>query len=690
MANKLQDILSRAIWLHQNGRFDEALRGYRDVLKFDRDNFDALHLGGVCYIQMAAYEKGIKFISNAIKIKPGIGVAYSNLANAYQALGKNQLALQNYDKALKLTPDLADAWYNRGNSLKFLGRHSDAIESYNKALSFNAEYAEAYANRGDAKKDLGLLEEAIEDYSKAIALKANFAMAYCHRANCNFESKNFQDAALDFEAAINIDPLNADAYLGCGNVAMKLKNYDIAIDYYQRSLKLKPDQPESHLSIGLCFYEQKNYERAINFYQSAIRVQPTFALSYFNLGNVFADIDRHSEAIIEYKKVVKLDQDFKDVYLNMGNSYVALHDYENAIVAYLKSVEMENEKKKPLINLGNAFGNIRQFDKAEAAYDQAIALDPDFADAYFSKSFLYLLNKKYIEGFQLYEWRWKIEKPTSTIRDFNKPLWLGQDDIQGRSILLHAEQGLGDTIHFCRYIKAVKTLGFKTICEVQPPLYDLMRDLEGVDEVVCAGSQLPDFDYHCPLGSLPLAFKTDLNSIPADTPYLHVDEEKRTKWKNILGPKVKLRIGLVWSGNKVHINDRNRSIPLQTLVSQLPDGIDYISLQKEIRESDRSALEASRIRFLGDQIEDFSDTAALCDLVDLVISVDTSVAHLSGALGKATWIFLPFAPDWRWLLDHDDSPWYPTVRLYRQDQARDWSVVLNRAAEDILKLKAKY
>jgi hypothetical protein len=262
-------------------------------------------------------------------------------------------------------------------------------------------------------------------------------------------------------------------------------------------------------------------------------------------------------------------------------------------------------------------------------------------------------------------------------------MWLGHESLAGKTILLHSEQGLGDTIQFCRYAKAVADKGARVVLEVPGALLSLLAGLEGVSELIVRGAEIPAFDIHCPLMTLPLAFNTDLQSIPSPGPYLVSVASKRKLWRERLGPKRRKRVGLVWSGSPAHTNDANRSMSLAELIEHLPAGCEYVCLQKEIRASDMATLSQSGIHHFENEISDFSDTAALCDLMDVVVCVDTSVAHLAGALGKTTWLLLPFIPDWRWLLDRDDSPWYASMRLYRQQDDRLWEPVLKRVASDL-------
>ena len=291
-------------------------------------------------------------------------------------------------------------------------------------------------------------------------------------------------------------------------------------------------------------------------------------------------------------------------------------------------------------------------------------------------------------GLQLYESRWAAEKVCEIAgkRFFDRPAWLGAESLQDKTILLYGEQGLGDFIQFCRYVKLVADLGANVILEVPQLLTVLMKGLDGVSQLVVKGKELPFFDYQCPLLSLPLAFKTNLDNIPNPSGYINLDSypNKTTEWKVRLGSKLKPRVGLVWSGNPHHKNDHNRSILLRDILPFLPNQLEYVSLQKEVREVDKLTLDSNpHILNFSSHLNDFVDTAALIENLDLVISVDTSVAHLSGALGRKTWTLLPNVPDWRWLLDRGDSPWYPSMKLYRQTCIGDWNSVLDRVKSDL-------
>jgi hypothetical protein len=298
------------------------------------------------------------------------------------------------------------------------------------------------------------------------------------------------------------------------------------------------------------------------------------------------------------------------------------------------------------------------------------------------------LQGDFENGLPLYENRWYSDKASefSGKRFFDRPIWLGSESIQGKTILLYGEQGLGDFIQFCRYVKLVVDLGAKVILETPHSLAGLMKGLDGISQLVITGEELPIFDYQCPLLSLPLALKTNLQNIPNRIRYININNHlnKSIEWKARLGLKSKPRAGLVWSGNPHHKNDHNRSLLLRDILPFLPNQFEYISLQNEVREVDKLTLDANpHILSYASHLNDFLDTATLIDNLDLVISVDTSVAHLSGALGRKTLVLLPYVPDWRWLLDRDDSPWYPSMKLYRQTSIGNWNSALDRVKSDL-------
>jgi hypothetical protein len=395
----------------------------------------------------------------------------------------------------------------------------------------------------------------------------------------------------------------------------------------------------------------------------------------------------HLEALEKFQAALALEPDNPVILNNRGVCHLSLNLFEDAIQSYKLATTFDPRYVDAHNNLGNALVKLFQHEEALISYDQALALDSSYVEAYWNKALALLQLGRFSEGWVLHESRWAKPSFQPIVRHFPQPIWDGSFPINGKTVLLHAEQGLGDTLQFVRYVELVKALGARIVLEAQAPLVPLFDGLFGVEALVKQGDPLPSFDCHCPLMSLPLAFQTTVTSVPNAVPYLKPSTEKQLFWAEKLGPTSQLRVGLVWSGDPRHQNDKHRSIPLAELMDALPLGLEYFSLQSEIRDSDRQALDdCDRLVHFGSELKDFSDTAALCAQIDVVVCVDTSVAHLSGAMGKPTLLMLPYNSDWRWLLERTDSPWYPTMQLYRQAQLGSWQSALESVSADLHKI----
>lgn len=649
--NNVQEKLKQAITLHQNGDLTTAKLLYENILRVQPEHPDALHLLGVIALQYRDYMQAVTLIDKAISIIPNNAAFYSNRGLALQELKQIEAAIASYNQAIAIDPNYADAYCNRGSALNNLNQFEQAIASYDQAIAVKPDYADAYYNRGCVLHDLGHLEAALTSYNQAITIQPKHASAYCNIGNVLKILEQPERALASYDQAISIQPDHVEAHYNRANTLSELGQLEAAIAGYDRAIAIRPDYAEAYSNRGYTLYEFNQFEAAMASCQQAITIQPHLAKAYCNLGCVQSRLNQTEEAIASYDKAIALQPDYVDSYCNRGN----------------------------------ALQELGELDAALACYDQAIAIDPNHANAFLGKSVLLLLLGDFENGWKLYEWRWKVKKIGLVPRQFPQPLWLGEQSLDGKTILVHTEQGLGDVLQFCRYTKLVSALGARVILEVPESLIGLLSGLEGVTQLVEVGRNLPDFDYHCPLLSLPLALKTTLKNIPSAPSYLQVNAQKRALWSLRLGTKVKLRVGLVWSGSSTHKRDHNRSLNLTSLLSYLPDGFEYVCLQKKLRDIDKSVMAANpHILFFGNKLRDFTDTAALCELMDLVISVDTSIVHLAGALGKETWVLLPSLPDWRWLLDREDSPWYPSVRLYRQSVRYDWQSVLQKLHIDLL------
>ena len=676
---------------YQRADWSEAENTCRLILNVRPDHFEALNVLGAITARTGRTREALELLSRAVSVNPGDAEAHNNRGNALADLGRPEAALESCERAIALRPDFAEAHNNRGVALAEIGRPEAALESYDKAIALEPDFAEAHNNRGNALADLGCPEAALECYERAIALRPDYAEAWNNRGSA-LRSLGRPEAALaSYERAIALRPEYAKACNNHGSTLWDLGRPEAALKSYERAIALRPDFAEAYYNRGNALADLGHTGAALESYEQAIALKADYAEAWNNRGVALASLKRHEAALESYERAIALRPAYAEAWNNRGNALSDLKRPEAALESYERAIALTPAYAEAWNNRGNALSDLKHPGPALESYERAIALTADHAAAHFNLAICRLRLGDFARGWEAYEWRWEVEELATDRRDFPQPLWLGMQSLAGKTILLHSEQGFGDTLHFCRYAKLVAALGANVVLEVQPALLPLLGNLEGTTQVLPRGDPLPAFDYRCPLMSLPLAFKTDLNDIPAGIPYIRSDARRVAAWQKKLGIRTGLRIGLAWRGNKLKKDDRNRSIALEELLPLVSGQAEWISLQKELRETDAELL-ASRadIRHTGDQLLDFADTAALVELMDLVITVDTSVAHLAGAMGKAVWILLPFNPDWRWLLDREDSAWYPTARLYRQPAFGDWSSVIRRVREELSGCFARY
>jgi tetratricopeptide (TPR) repeat protein len=447
-----------------------------------------------------------------------------------------------------------------------------------------------------------------------------------------------------------------------------------------------PDNFESFYEQAISAAQRQDYELAVELYDSAIELDPSHADAYYKRGNALKSLGRLNAAIASYTQAIDRKNDYAYAYCNLGVVQQALGLTSAALSSYDRSIVLDPADAVSHYNRALLKQDLMQWEEALRSYDRAIDIDPQFADAQYNRAVTQLFCGDFSRGWRGFEWRWKNAQRLGIgeARDFSQPLWLGEHEIAGKRILLHSEGGLGDTLQFCRYAPLLATMGATVHLEVQAPLRELLTQVKSVSRLVAKGEALPSFDFHCPLMSLPLAMKTTLESIPAAQSYLRADSDAVTRWRARLNRSNRPRVGLVWSGSPDNAIDARRSISLLEWSRHLPSQCEYFCLQNQVRDADMAVLSCnSSIRRFQPEEMDFASTAALCECMDVIVSVDTSLAHLGGALGRPTWILLPLVPDWRWLRDRDDSPWYPTVKLYRQRSAGNWSEVFDRIAADL-------
>ena len=538
------------------------------------------------------------------------------------------------------------------------------------------------------------------------------------KVNVLMEAKHYQEALKVLESVLGAEPANLDAleclrqlldltghyaaavqwlsrflennpqahhgYSLLGYVMCKLGQFEAGIECFDQALALAPQDVRSTCERATALSELGRYVQALAGYDQALALDPGYVDAHAYRGNALLGLGQTDAAIASFDRALTLDPAMASAFVNRGNAFLQKDAYTLALTNYDQAIDLQPGNVLAHSNRAVALKHLHRHEESLASSKAAIRLDPSCLDAHFNLALSNLLCGDLEQGFRGYQVRWKTATFAPTKRQFQQALWLGDAPIAGKRLLVHNEQGLGDSIQFCRFVTSAAQAGAQVIYEVEAPLYGLMQSLGGVHTLVRQREPLPAFDYYCPVMSLPVALGTRLDNIPAPTPYLRAPAAKLLQWKQRLGTAPGPRIGLIWSGSPSHKGDRHRSIALGALLQALPLGPQYISLQKELRQNDATALaQVPGLQHFGDEIVDFSDTAALCTLMDLVIAVDTSVAHLTGALGTPIWLLLPHLPDWRWLLDRSDTPWYPQMRLFRQENVGDWGPVFDRVHAQI-------
>jgi tetratricopeptide (TPR) repeat protein len=647
--NDLEQILKSAVEHHQAGQLDVAALGYEQILALDPTHGDALHLAGCLRYQKNDREAGIALIRQAIAVNPGLAVAHDNLGLMLRSRGDLAEAEASHRRAVEANPKQPDAHNHLGVALFRQQRLAEAIECYRRAIALKPDHAEAYNNLGTALQAQGSLEEAVESHRSAAAARPDYAEAYNNLALVLNKLGRSEEAVESLRRAIAARPSYAPAYVNLGNLIREQGDLDAAIDWYRKAIAAEPRLVDAHTGLAFALQRRGRLAEAAESYRRALELKPDHADALCNLGALLNGFDRPEEAAESYRRALADHPEHVAAHCNMGVALMARNEVAGAVECYRR----------------------------------AVAVDPDFADAHWNLALAQLVEGDFANGWRGYEWRLRTKRHVP--RGFEQPVWDG-GPLAGKTILLHQEQGLGDTIQFLRYVPLVAARGGRVVLEVQPPLARLAAGVKGVAEIVPAGMKLPHFDLHCPLLSLPDRFGTDLATIPAEMPYLTPNPEAVEQWRLKLGDGPRLKVGIAWAGNPSHKNDRSRSIAIERLLPILEvPGIRWISIQVGERAGDLARLPIGMVADLSNQLGDFGDIAAVIANLDLVIAVDTAVVHLAGALGRPAWAMLAFAPDWRWLLDREDSPWYPSLRLFRQARPGDWDSVLVRMRQALAK-----
>ena len=547
----------------------------------------------------------------------------------------------------------------------------------------------------------GRLREAEKLYSRVLKAAPQHFDALHLLGLCKAQHGQMGEAYRLISAALKINPDAPDAWKNLAVLLHKLKRDGEALTALDRALALAPDDPDALLNRGNALVSLNRPQEALAAFDAVLARNPRHGDALISRGVARAALGRPAEALADFDAALAAAPGHAGALYNRGNALLDLGRYAEALAVFDGALAVVPHNVAALNNSGRASQALNRHQEAIESFDKAIALQKDYADAHSNCALSLLTLGDFARGFAEYEWRWRRTGMSNARRNYRGALWLGEFPPAHKTVLLHAEQGLGDTIQFARYVPILARAGAKVVLEVQPALKDLFATLAGGAAILAQGEPLPAYDLHCPLGSLPLALKTEAATIPADIPYVKADEMRIANWRPALDGLSGKRVALVWAGNPAQANDQNRSLDLKLLEPLLAvDGVSFVRLQRDLRAGDREWLAAHpQIRQLG-ELADMADTAAVLALTDLLISVDTSPAHLAGAMGRPVWVMLTFAPDWRWtpardLASHaptvggDSTPWYPHARLFRQSALEDWPGVVAAVRDALVRFVAE-
>jgi tetratricopeptide (TPR) repeat protein len=737
-----ETLLDEGVVAQERGDFAEARRAFERAVAADPDNARArFHLGTLAF-QLGDAARAIAELERAIALDDRDPLPRNNLGLAYQRVGELEEAERSFRAALERKPDYASALNNLGALLHATKRTDEAISTFERATEVAPNFADAFMNLGLIRKGTGDYAKAGAELLEALKLAPNSARAHLELAECLAKLDKREEATKLALAAIQLEPENPATYVTAAELRRADGNLDGAREIYEAALRRAPNDAKLLTRLGAVCYQNKEYRDAIDYFLRVADLEPDDGRAYYNLGLCRHRLGERAEARKMFRRAVELKTDESGAYYNLAmeapadealplletarrlnpnsadvaflhaNKLLEAGDREGAFRTYGETLEIDpnyynaylnhavalieededdeaarllekaREVAPPNAPMFSNFGAHAQkrleFEEAFAWYEKALEIDPDYALAHKNRALLNLLVGNYLDGFEEYEWRWKAGLNR---REFPKPEWNGEDPT-GKTIFIHAEQGLGDTIQFVRFCEEAKRRGARVIFECQKTLVDLLADSPWIDELASSeeGAHLTrPYDYYAATMSLPRIFKTTFETIPWSGPYLFANPKRAEKWAPKLAGEG-AKIGLVWAGSPTHKNDRRRSIPFaEAFAAASIPGATVYSLQIGPRRSDFRPREGAVD--LGAEIVDFADTAAIVSRLDAVVAVDTSVAHLAGAMGKPVFVLLPYSPDWRWRERGDRTPWYPSARLIRQPEPGDWTSALKEARE---------
>jgi tetratricopeptide (TPR) repeat protein len=565
------------------------------------------------------------------------------------------------------------------------GRLADGIAYARQVLALDAGRARTHLLLGMALAQSGALSEALTSLDRAVALAPDLADAHGNRADVLVELRRPLEAIESYDRALVLAPQSFPNWCNRAAVLLDLRRHEEALASYERALAIEPRHVDVLAARGLVLNALDRCEEAVEALDRALALAPDHHLARRTRGVALLKLERPAHALADFQRVLVQRPDDEDALYNVAFSLVASERDGEALGVYDKLLTANPRHVEALLGKGAALQNLTRFTEAVAVYDAVLAIDPQRVDAHYSAATALLSKGDFRRGLAEYEWRRRSGAGTaSVVQPFREPVWVGEGPLRNKTLLVHAEQGMGDVLYAVRYVPALARQGARVVLQVHAALKPLLGGLEGAALVVTRGEPLPAFDCQCPVMSLPYAMKTELATIPAEVPYIGAPADRVSHWRERI-PHAALRVGIVWCGNPAFKEDGRRSLKLAQIEPILATAdVSFVSLNPGIGEHERAAIAGrSNVLHLGSELRDFADTAAVIAQLDLVITSDTSVAHLAGAMGRPVWIMLGFAPDWRFAHDREQSSWYPTARLFRQNAPGDWAGVIERVGLEL-------
>ncbi|MDE0855952.1 MAG: tetratricopeptide repeat protein [Nevskia sp.] len=669
----IETLMQQGVTAYGRHDYTQALACFTHVLDIDPAHLQGLNNRGALLLQQGLYEQAQDCFARALAIAPEQVEALSNSSFALNQLGRGEEALVQAQCALALAPRHIGALNNRGVALQAMGRLEEAVACFAQALGLQPHFPQALNNLGLSLHRLGRYEDALACLRQALQLQPKHTEALNNYGLVLDQLHRHEEALTSFDRVLHLYPGHLEALNNRGLVLIKLKRLEEALVCFERALAQQPHSAGTLNNLGLCLHGLERNTDAVARFDRALALDADHCESHNNRGLALQSLERHAEALASFDRALDLQPRHAGALRNRASALFSLGRHAEALAGLEQALQIAANDAATLNTLGALLEKLNRREEALTSFNRALQLEPEFTDAQCNRGMVRMALGDLPGGFRDNECRLDAARRRDPALRGAAPYWQGQTPLQGKTIIVHHEQGFGDTLQFVRYAPLLAEAGAQVVLRVPPALQSLLRSLPGGMRIISLRDVQPPHDLQCMMMSLPPAFGTTLDTIPAQVPYLHADAAKLPLWNARLGNSNKPRIGLAWAGRQYGKVNHTRDMGLHLLLPLLRLDAHFVSLQKDIPQSDREQLsQLPGLARLGESAADFADTAALIANLDLVITVDTAVAHLAGALGKPVWIMHRHAACWRWLQHRLDSPWYPTARLFRQRAFGDW------------------